>query len=85
MQGVAVVVIRTAGKNTYCYTAARQWMKLAPSSHFGRCVIEVRTSGGTWSLALKGLRKGTLSVTAVAADWADQVSRTVRVTRKLTR
>lgn len=85
VQGVTVVVTRTVGRTSYCYTTGRTWMKLTASSNYDRCVLERTTKKGKWSLSVKGLKKGTLAVYAVSADWADQASKPAKVTRRLTR
>ena len=85
IQGVDVVVTRTVGKTSYCYTTKRTWMKLTATANYDRCVFVLKAKKGKWSLSVKGLKKGTLGVYAVSADWSDQTSKPAKVTRKLTR
>jgi len=82
---VHVVVKRTSGGKTFCYTAKKTWIRYRGSSNAATCRVEVKVSGGKWSLALKGLAKGKLAVTAVATDWSDRSGKVAGVSQQLTR
>jgi hypothetical protein len=86
VQKVTVTVIRTSGGASYCYTTKHTWLKLTAGTNRTPCALVVGVSSkGTWAVAVKGLKKGTLTVTAVAMDWADQNSTTAKVSQKLTK
>lgn len=86
VQKVTVTVIRTSGGSTYCYTTKHKWLKLTAHTNRAPCALVVSASTkGTWSVAVKGLKKGTLTVTAVASDWSDLTSTTAKVSKKLTK
>lgn len=68
---VSVVALRASAGKTYCYTARKTWITYR-GSDAAKCRIEVKAPGGKWSLPLKGLAKGRLTVTVVASDWSDR-------------
>jgi alpha-tubulin suppressor-like RCC1 family protein len=68
---VSVVALRASAGKTYCYTAGKTWITYR-GSDAAKCRVEVKAPGGKWSLPLKGLAKGKLTVTVVASDWSDR-------------
>jgi hypothetical protein len=82
---VRVVAKRTSGGKTFCYTAKKTWIRYRGSSDAAKCRVDVKATGGRWSLALKGLAKGKLTVTVVATDWSDRSGKVAGVSQQLTR
>jgi len=82
---VAVIPMKASGGKVYCYTSKKTWIRVYDDTDLSVCITTVKVTKGKWSLALKGLTKGELFVSAAAQDWSDNVSNGVQVDKKLTR
>jgi hypothetical protein len=86
VQYVSVGLTRMSGNKPYCYTSSKTWVRIVTDAQAQRqCLIRVRAVNGKWALAVRGMKKGAITVSAVAADWAFHSSGVAVVTRSLTR
>jgi hypothetical protein len=85
LQFVFVAPMRVTGNKLYCYTKGKTWIRVSNDAQLDRCGVYVRVVKGKWSLSLKGLKKGSFSVAAIAVDWADRTSSIAERSKKLTR
>jgi hypothetical protein len=86
---VYVWATRVTGSKAYCYTAKKTWKRYYDSAGYDKYCsyspVEVRISGGKWSMKLPGLKKGTLYIDARAWDWANNASKWAHAKAKITR
>jgi hypothetical protein len=86
---VYVWVERVTGSKTYCYTTKKTWKRYYGNAGYdkycGSSPVEVKISGGKWSMKLPGLKKGTIYVSARAWDWSDNASKWASAKAKMTR
>jgi hypothetical protein len=86
---VYVWATRVTGSKSYCFTTKKKWKRYYGNAGYdkycGASPVEVKISGGKWSMKLPGLKKGTLYVDARAWDWSDNASKWASVKAKMTR